>query len=214
MICGLFFIAAENASAQNCQPDANQIAVVAEKNFRGQCKVLDVGDYPDAAAMGFDDDAVSSVKIGMYVYAILYATDFEGELNEEVKFDIADLAKSRVGDNTVSAILILEIEKLQKNMIGTWAQNDQTVIIDKNKLTVYRNGKVFFTGPYKVIVFATDNLEEGIEFTGTKGTVSQRKVSFKDNNKIMVWTNISDNTSSEFTRVLKSAKPAAKSKKR
>lgn len=57
MVGGLFFIAAGSAAAQSCQPNNNQIAVFAEKNFRGKCKVLNVGQYPDAAAMDFDDDS-------------------------------------------------------------------------------------------------------------------------------------------------------------
>jgi len=80
----------------NCSPNADQVALYVDSDFDGQCVVLALGDYKDAAAFGLPDNSVSSVRVGANVQAVVCPdADFSGQC-ETLKAD-----DSSLGDNTV-----------------------------------------------------------------------------------------------------------------
>ena len=66
----LVIVSAGDVSAQNCRPDANQIAIFDDWKFEGKCKVLDIAGYATPEALGFDNDSISSILVGKNVISI------------------------------------------------------------------------------------------------------------------------------------------------
>lgn len=54
----------QTAGYTECTPQAGQIALFKHSDFVAPCVVLKAGDYPTPTAMAFENDAVSSIRIG------------------------------------------------------------------------------------------------------------------------------------------------------
>ena len=82
MLFGLMILATGSVSAQNCTPNDDQIAIfehTSNHNNGGKCKVLSVGEYKNAAEIGLPDNAMSSIKVGKNVFAVVCdGNDFKG----------------------------------------------------------------------------------------------------------------------------------------
>jgi hypothetical protein len=53
-------------------PGATQITIYKDSNYRGDCKVLNIGNYPNPSSFGLANDAISSLKVGTSVRAVLF----------------------------------------------------------------------------------------------------------------------------------------------
>lgn len=221
MIFGLFLLATSDASAQASSSKSGKPVV---------CSKDDTVEAEEA----YDVTIVNNTSKPIILYWVdsecreHINTDFKAEPGGTIKFTNMGIASAyRVReagtDNLLEDFLITPenrsinitgaspgvdsvAEEIRGKMIGTWLQPGSQMIIDADKFTVYEKGKVLISSSYSL----SDDM---LEFTGTDGNQSQRKVSFKNNNKIMVWVNIAKNKSAEFTRVLKSAQPVRKPKK-
>jgi hypothetical protein len=89
-----------------CSPNSDQIALYEHTNYGGACKVLGVGDYGDPGAMGFANDAASSIKVGSAVKAILYSDSGYAGTSEEFSGDDSDLSNNAIGNDRVSSVKI------------------------------------------------------------------------------------------------------------
>jgi hypothetical protein len=91
----------------NCSPNADQVALYVDSDFDGQCVVLALGDYKDAAASGLPDNSVSSLRVGANVQTVLCPdADFGGQC-ETLKADDSSLADNTViGDDEVSSLRV------------------------------------------------------------------------------------------------------------
>jgi hypothetical protein len=52
-----------------CPPAANQVAVYMHADFLAPCLVRNIGNYPNAAAIGLADNSISSIRVGRSVQA-------------------------------------------------------------------------------------------------------------------------------------------------
>jgi hypothetical protein len=63
-----------------CPATANQVAFFMDANFKGKCVIKDVGEYPNAEAIGLPNDSISSVQVGSNVQVVLCKdTNFGGD---------------------------------------------------------------------------------------------------------------------------------------
>ena len=109
----LFYMAREGqedsrstSSGQNCKPADNQIAVYKDWKFTGDCKVLNVGEYADITATDFENDAVSSVKVGRNVQAVICENNDFGGVCQTFNSDSESLEGSQVGNDRTSSIKV------------------------------------------------------------------------------------------------------------
>jgi hypothetical protein len=92
-----------NLGSNLCSPSADQIALYLDTNFGGQCVVKGIGDYASPGAIGLTNDAISSVRVGANVKAILCMHDnFDGTC-DEFQGDDPNLGDNPIGDNQVSS---------------------------------------------------------------------------------------------------------------
>ncbi len=63
-----------------CEPTSSQVALFAEPNYQGACKVLGIGDYSQPGSFStVGDNNTASIKIGANVRAVLFdQTDYTG----------------------------------------------------------------------------------------------------------------------------------------
>lgn len=104
---GVFLGFTDSASAQNCRPNANQIAVFEDANYRGKCSVRNVGEYRSSRAFGLKNDSLSSIIIGRNVMAILYEHNNFGGKRQTFSRTDANLRNNLVGNDSVSSIRVI-----------------------------------------------------------------------------------------------------------
>jgi N-acetylmuramoyl-L-alanine amidase len=96
--------APDTAYAGGCTYSANQIVLYEHPNYQGTCKTLNVGDYTNPGAMGFPNDAASSIRVGSNAKAQLCEHDGFNGACEWFAGDDADFGNNAIGhDRTSSA---------------------------------------------------------------------------------------------------------------
>lgn len=107
MFVGLFFVATSDASAPACQPGPNQVALFEHVNYGGKCVVLDAGELYNVEDVGFPNDQLSSVKFGSNIKSVeLFEHINLNGKNETFGGSVADLTRSKVGNDVVSSMRI------------------------------------------------------------------------------------------------------------
>ncbi len=104
-----------NAQTATCAPGPDQVAIFehggGDKRV-GECKILGVGTYANAAAMGFGDNSMSSIKVGKNVIAIICdLPDFKGAC-EVMDADDGDLRNNPTIKNDTASSLRVEQSKV------------------------------------------------------------------------------------------------------
>ncbi len=107
MFLGVVLIVTDSARAQNCRPNANQIAVFEDANYSGRCAVRNVGNYPSARSFGLPNDSLSSIIVGRNVIAILYEHNNYGGKNQRFARTDSFLGNNTVGNDNVSSIRVI-----------------------------------------------------------------------------------------------------------
>ena len=107
MVCGMFFIAAGNVSAQNCVPKDNEVALFKDWKFGGDCKVLKIHGYLNIVTdAGFENDAVSSIKVGKNVQAVVCENaNFQG-VCQTFTADNEFLEGTEIGNDRISSLKV------------------------------------------------------------------------------------------------------------
>ncbi len=86
-----------------CNPGADQVALFVDPDYNGQCVVKGVGEYPNPSSIGLPNDAISSLKVGGSVQAVLCLDDNYGGGCETFLGDDSNLGDNSIGDNQVSS---------------------------------------------------------------------------------------------------------------
>jgi hypothetical protein len=86
-----------------------QIILFSGVHYCGTYKILEVGNYPDAASMGFPDNSVSSIKVGAAVKALAYQGVNYLAAEEEFLTSDFDLRDNAIGSDTISSIKVAAI---------------------------------------------------------------------------------------------------------
>ena len=135
MLFGLMIGLNGSVSAQDkCgEPKDDQVIIYehvyqAGKNV-GNCKVLEVGEYQNAAAMGLGDDIMSSIKVGKNVYAeVCDGKNFTGACELFDKHD-ADLRNNpTIKNDKVSSVKVVKVDSNKAAKICTMGGDKQVPI--------------------------------------------------------------------------------------
>jgi len=94
------------SSSPSCNPGANQIALFVDGDYRGQCVVKGVGQYPNPSAIGLPNDQISSIKVGSDVRATLCQDDNYQGVCEVFLGDDPNLTDNSIGNDTVSSVKV------------------------------------------------------------------------------------------------------------
>jgi hypothetical protein len=91
----------------SCDPEPGQVALFTDPGFAGACVVLGIGDFAHSPELGVPNDTVSSIRVGPATQVLACGGDSWGEPCDPITRDVADLAGSRVGTDTISAVRVL-----------------------------------------------------------------------------------------------------------
>lgn len=95
------------AKPQKCKAGPTQVAFYEHEQYKGQCVVKEIGTYPNALAMGINQDFITSFKVGAKVKVILYTwTDFGGD-TATYQTNINNLVYQPIGNDTISSFKIV-----------------------------------------------------------------------------------------------------------
>lgn len=93
--------------AQKCKAGPTQVAFYEHDQFKGRCVTKEIGDYPNALAMGIDEDFITSFKVGSKVKVVLYTwADFGGDTATYTK-SINNLYYEPIGNDTISSVRVM-----------------------------------------------------------------------------------------------------------
>jgi hypothetical protein len=90
--------------APACQPGADQVSVYSDSDFRGQCQILNWGNYTELASM---NNTIESVQVGSNASAQLFSdSNFTGR-SETLIRDESDLEDNPIGGNQITSIRVV-----------------------------------------------------------------------------------------------------------
>jgi len=89
-----------------CAHNVDQIVLYENGNFQGACKTFNVGDYANPRAMGFANDAASSLRVGGNVKAGLCEHDNYQGTCDWFTGDDPDLGNNAIGNDRVSSLRV------------------------------------------------------------------------------------------------------------
>ena len=185
------------AKPDNCDGPADNEVIIYEDIFSdnggGKCVKLKVGEYKNAAAMGFANDSMSSIKVGVNVRATVCDNEnFTAPCEEFDKTDYDLMDNPTIKNDTVSSIKVVEVKAeakpeavkaLSNGLAGEWTDGRELLKFTDDKLvaTYVKQDKPYNTSPYKVIDGKT------VEFKFENGTAAKAIMTFEDNGNTLVW---------------------------
>jgi len=89
-----------------CTPSADQVTIFENAGYGGQCVTLGIDQYSDSGQMNFANDAVSSIRVGTNVRAILYEHGAFAGRSEIFTGDDNNLTDNTIGNDSVSSMRI------------------------------------------------------------------------------------------------------------
>ncbi len=111
-----------------CTPNDNQVALYADPDFQGACKVLGSGNYPDASSLSpVADNDVASIQVGANVQAILYMDANYSLRPETFLSSDRNLADNRIEANTVSSVKVQAHQTKASAPLILWPPSDQAL---------------------------------------------------------------------------------------
>jgi murein DD-endopeptidase MepM/ murein hydrolase activator NlpD len=148
-----------------CKPSDTQVAIYADVEYSGLCKVLEVGAYPEPKV--FDpvkNDDIESVKVGSKVSVMLFrGKNFEGE-KERLVESAADLRDNKVGANKVSSIKVELLPPLPPSpRLMTPVNENNQAPTDRDQI-ILRWQKMEEASDYRGEVIGPDNLHIGLDW--------------------------------------------------
>ena len=95
-----------------CFPSGYEAAFFTQPNWMGQCIVHAVGDRTNADAFHLPNDSIQSVRVGVYVQALLYRDENYQGISETFTRDDYDLSDNTIGANIVSSLRVVSAPPL------------------------------------------------------------------------------------------------------
>lgn len=185
------------AKPDNCDGPADNEVIVYEDIFSsnggGKCVKLKPGEYKTAAEMGFANDSMSSIKVGVNVRATVCDNEnFTAPCEEFDKTDYNLMDNPTIKNDTASSIKVVEVKAeakpeavkaLSNGLAGEWTDGREILKFTEDKLEAkYINqAKPYNTSPYKVIDGKT------VEFKFETGGAAKAIMTFEDNGNTLVW---------------------------
>ncbi len=92
-----------------CEPNAEQASFYADANFRGACVVRNVGEFPNAGAIGLPNDSISSIRIGIGAQVFACADEQFSVRCEVLTGSSANLGASAIGNDQITSFKVQPI---------------------------------------------------------------------------------------------------------
>lgn len=130
------------AHAAGCEPGRNEVTLFQHGKYKGACSVLGIGDYPNAKAMRFKNDSVSSIKVGANA-EIFVMSDAKTPRNK--KF-VDYLKKLTISGNFSRAFVAERFRQSQPSLKGTRIGNDSISWVTVRAIPAqesYRRGECY-----------------------------------------------------------------------
>lgn len=112
----------------SCAPSANQVALFSDKDFQGDCILLNAGSFTSPASLGTvgDDNAVS-IQVGSNVKATLFMNaNLQGRAETFTAND-SNLGDNRIGKKTVSSVRVQTRTTTPAAPLLIWPTNGATL---------------------------------------------------------------------------------------
>lgn len=90
----------------SCVPGASQVALFRDPDYKGQCVVLDIGQYPNAGAIGLPDNTISALQVGLDVEVVLSSDSNYSGRSEMFRENDPNLRDNLIRDNAVSSVRV------------------------------------------------------------------------------------------------------------
>jgi len=99
-----------NPAKGRCKPSDGQeaVAVYQDANYKGFCRLLNLGDYRNSKEMNFKNDSISSIEFGRNSKAYITVcnnSNLQGRC-ENITASLSSLHNSQVGDNQITSIRV------------------------------------------------------------------------------------------------------------
>ena len=97
------------ATYPGCQPiprTADQVILFDQTGFCGTARTLGAGNYANAAAMGFPNDAAVSIRVGSNMKAVLFRDAAFANISETIYSDDFNLHDNVIGDHQLSSLIV------------------------------------------------------------------------------------------------------------
>jgi len=157
-----------------CNPNADQVALFVDADYRGQCVVKGIGQYPNPGAIGLPNDSISSVKVGGNVKAILCRDDNYGGGCETFTSNDSNLSDNSIGNDQVSSAKVeqrLQPPNAPSNLSATavsasqinlsWRDNSD----NETGFKIYRNGSYLTSVGANVTGYQNTGLNCGTSYS-------------------------------------------------
>lgn len=89
-----------------CTPDANQVALFIDGDYRGQCVVKGIGAYTNPSAIGMPNDSISSVMVGSNVRLLLFEHDGYQGRSSTFSGNDSNLSNNTIGNDSASSMKV------------------------------------------------------------------------------------------------------------
>jgi hypothetical protein len=99
------------ASARACNPNANQIAIFYDANYRGACVIKNIGTYSSSAAIGLPDNSISSIIVGRNVRASLCRNNNLRGRCETFAASDSSFVNNGIGNDQVSSLRVFRVSR-------------------------------------------------------------------------------------------------------
>lgn len=91
-----------------CSPGNNQVAIYSDIAFAGECKVLDIGEFPNHSALGaVGEKNIESIQLGYNVFATVYSDEDFQDRNETIASSDRNLSDNRIGNDQISSLRVV-----------------------------------------------------------------------------------------------------------
>jgi hypothetical protein len=89
--------------APACQPGSDQVGVYSDSDYRGQCKILNWGNYTELSTL---NNTIESIQIGPNVMAQLFIDPNFAGRSETIIRDESDLEDNPIGGNQITSLKV------------------------------------------------------------------------------------------------------------
>ncbi len=177
-----------------CSPSSNQIAIFSKINYRGECKVLDIGNYPDNTNVDLTSiNGIASVLVGANAMATFYSEfNYQGR-SETLLTNDPNLDDNRINSHSTKSLRIqpdtiaISAPELALPPQNTTLTDNDSVVLSWNDTfgnAAFRTKLITPTGSYTTSWDYKTSLQLGSLVPGTYTWMSQGK----NNSNISPWS--------------------------
>lgn len=122
-----------------CQPNANQVGLFADPDYKGNCVVLGVGNHTSAALGTLGSKNASSILVGSAVRSTLFSDDNFLGRSETLLLSDSNLADNRIDKDTATSLIVKANSALPAVPAPVWPADGLTYPADASVSLSWRD---------------------------------------------------------------------------